>query len=84
MGTREGGGRVTLIARIIRSRVVTFLETNTLIIDAQHGFRNWRSCLTNLLTFFNDVYSRRPNPSDEVHPDIQKAFDKVTHTTLFT
>ncbi len=40
-----------ILEKIIRNRFVKFLEDN--ITDAQHGFRNRRSCLNNLLEFFH-------------------------------
>ncbi len=46
-----------IIETLIRDKVVTFLEDNGLINNSQFGFRNKRSCLTNLLDFFNYVYS---------------------------
>ena len=30
---------------------------NKLILDSQHGFRSGRSCLTNLVDFFHDMFS---------------------------
>jgi len=35
--------------------MVQFLEENYLIGDSQHGFRKGRSCLTNLLMFFDKI-----------------------------
>ena len=58
---------------------MTFQEENIMINNSQHGFRNKRSCLTNLLYFYNDVF----NIYDETKPiDFQKAFDKVSHNRL--
>ena len=62
---------------IIRDKLVTFLEENSLINNSQHGFHNKRFCLTNLLEFCNDVF----NIYDEIkavdltYLDFQKAFD---------
>ena len=47
---------IKLFEKIIRDKMVAFLETNKLIIEYQLGFCNNRSCLTCLLDFFNDVY----------------------------
>ena len=41
----------------IRDKLVTFLEENIMINNSQHGFRHKRSCLTNLLDFYNDVFN---------------------------
>ena len=37
--------------RIIKDDFVWYLEDNNLIYESQHGFRQKRSCLTNLLDF---------------------------------
>ena len=42
---------------IICDKLVTFLEENIMINNPQHGFRNKRSCLTNLLDLYNDVFN---------------------------
>ena len=46
---------MTLSEKIIRDKLVAFLEANKLITENQHAlvFRNNRSCLTSLLDFFN-------------------------------
>ena len=45
-----------LMETVIRDKVVCYLESNNLIKDTQHGFRNKQSCQTNLLDFFNNVH----------------------------
>ena len=69
---------------IIRDNIVKFLEENNLIKKSQHGFRNKRSCLTNLLDFYNDVYNiyDETRAVDVIYLDFQKAFDKVPHKRL--
>ena len=73
-----------LMETIIRDKMVTYLEDNSLINSSQHGFRNRRSCLTNLLDFFNDVFKMYDDTRsvDIVYLDFQKAFDKVPHKRL--
>ena len=44
-----------LMESIIRDRIVEHLETYNLINDSQHGFRRRRSCLTNLLQFYDKI-----------------------------
>ena len=41
-----------LLEKILRDRICTHLELNSLISDRQHGFVRGRSCLTNLVEFF--------------------------------
>ena len=73
-----------LLETIIREKIVKHLEENNLIKDTQHGFRSKRSCLTNLLDFFNDVYDMydKTKAVDIIYLDFQKAFDKVSHKRL--
>ena len=73
-----------LMESIIRDQLVTFLEENDLIKNTQHGFRNKRSCLTNLLDFYNEVYNvyDETKAVDVIYLDFQKAFDKVPHQRL--
>merc|ERR1712035_239348 len=54
------------------------------ITCTQHGFRNKRSCLTNLLDFFHDVMNQYDESKaiDIIYLDFQKAFDKVPHKRL--
>ena len=72
--------------RLVNGRLITQLETNNLIGDSQHGFRNKCSCLTSLLNFFAqviDTYDTDNNKAvDLVDLDFQKAFDKVPHERL--
>jgi hypothetical protein len=64
--------------------MVDYLERNNLILDSQHGFRRKRSCLTNLLEFFNEILMKydRTKAVDVIYLDFKKAFDKVPHQRL--
>ena len=64
--------------------VVNFLETNNFINTNQHGFRQGRSCVTNLLDFYQYVFCEwdRSRAVDVVFFDFRKAFDKVPHKRL--
>ena len=44
-----------IFERLITDRIVKFLEENKKLRDSQHGFRARRSCLPNLLEFFDTV-----------------------------
>ena len=73
-----------MLESIIRDKIVSHLERHSLIRDSQHGFRNKRSCLSNLLTFYNDLFAAHDinRALDIVFLDFQKAFDKVPHDKL--
>ena len=71
---------------LIRNKIVSHLEENSLIKSSQHGFRNKRSCLTNLLDFYYDVFNifDETKAVDVIYLDFQKAFDKVPHKHLLS
>ncbi|MCP3679103.1 MAG: reverse transcriptase family protein [Gammaproteobacteria bacterium] len=75
-----------LLESIIRDKIVKHLEHHNLIRDSQHGFRNKRSCLTNLLEFYNKLFHIHDQTKtlDIIYLDFQKAFDKVPHNKLLT
>ena len=71
-----------LFERIIRDYLFKFLEENKLLLDSQHGFRTKRPCPTNLLEFLDLVSDCVDEgiPVEVVYLDVQKAFDKVSHS----
>ena len=44
-----------MLERIVKDEIVNHLETNSLISDAQHGFRMGRSPKKNLIEFQNET-----------------------------
>ena len=73
-----------VLEKIIKEDIVNFLEQNNRILESQHGFRNKRSCLTNLLEFTENLLESvdEKDPVDVFFLDLQKAFDKVPHNKL--
>ena len=73
-----------LLESIIANKIREHLEKFSLINDSQHGFSKGRSCLTNLLTFYRNVYEAVDNGEnyDIIYLDFSKAFDKVPHDRL--
>ena len=65
-----------MMEKIIKKELVTYLEGNELICETQHDFRKNRSCLTNLLNFFEAVAGEvdRGEPVDVLYFDFRKAF----------
>ena len=61
-----------------------FVEENHLLHPNQHGFRNGRSCLTQLIDHIDDVLTDlvNDNNADVMYLDFSKAFDKVDHKIL--
>ena len=72
---------VVLLETLIRDHMVEFLVKHKLINTYQHGFLKARSCLTNLLCFFEEItkWVDDGSPVDAVYFNFQKAFDKVPH-----
>ena len=64
--------------------MMDFLVKHKLINTSQHGFLKARSCLTNLLCFFEEItkWVDDGSPVDVIYLDFQKAFDKVPHQRL--
>ena len=69
---------------IIRDHMMDFLIKHKLINSSQYGFLKARSCLTNLLCFFEEItkWVDEGSPVDVTYLDFQKAFDKVPHHRL--
>ena len=70
---------VKVYERVVRKHMVHYLETNNLLTDKQHGFRSNRSCLTQMLDHFDDIFEGfiRGEDTDSIYLDYAKAFDKV-------
>ena len=70
--------------RIVKDNIVEHLNEYNVIKGSQHEFTRGRSCLTNLLEFFEEVYERKDEgkPVDVIYLDFAKAFDKVPHKRL--
>ena len=45
----------TLLERLIKDHMVDFLVKHKLLNSSQHGFLKARSCLTNMLCFFEEI-----------------------------
>ena len=70
---------------IVRDQMLEHLECYDLLSDHQHGFREGRSCLSNLLTTLEDWTKIIDEPDqcvDVAYLDFRKAFDLVSHKHL--
>ncbi|NXP18553.1 RTXE polymerase, partial [Scytalopus superciliaris] len=75
-------GRV--MEQIILSAITEHLQDGQGIRPSQHGFRRGRSCLTNLISFYDQVTHLvdEGRAVDVVYLDFSKAFDTVSHNIL--
>lgn len=73
-----------ILEKIIHKHIQEFLDRNELVKESQHGFREGRSCLTNLLDFTNYITKEldQDKAVDIIYLDFSKAFDKVSHVRL--
>ncbi|KAK4826464.1 hypothetical protein QYF61_009191 [Mycteria americana] len=73
-----------LMEQIILSAITRHAENNQGIKPSQHGFRKGRSCLTNLISFYDKVTRLvdEGKAVDVVYLDVSKAFDMVSHSIL--
>ena len=65
--------------------MIKHLEGIGFLHCGQHGFREGRSTVTNLLEFYDkvsDILQGRDGWADCIYLDFQKAFDSVPHERL--
>ncbi|RMC22179.1 hypothetical protein DUI87_03052 [Hirundo rustica rustica] len=73
-----------IMEQFILSAITQNLQDGQGIRPSQHGFRRGRSCLTNLVSFYDQV-TRLVDAGkavDVVYLDFSKAFDTVSHSIL--
>ncbi|KAK4819680.1 hypothetical protein QYF61_009789 [Mycteria americana] len=73
-----------LMEQTILSAITRHIQDNQGIKPSQHGFRKGRSCLTNLISFYDKVTHLvdEGKAVDVVYLDFSKAFDTVSHSIL--
>ena len=77
------------LEHILVSNINKHLPLDSILTDCQHGFRNQRSCETQLVQFEHNIISkiegavnRGHKQTDLIIMDFAKAFDKVPHRRL--
>ena len=70
---------IKVFERVIRKALVKHLEQFNLLPDGQHGFRSFRSTLTQLLAYWDKVLTDMETGKgvDVIYLDFSKAFDTV-------
>ena len=73
-----------VLESLIRDVLVNYFNNCNLYSDSQHGFRQNRSCMTQLLEVMEELTLQLDNkhPVDMVYLDFRKAFDSVPHERL--
>ncbi|KAK4828009.1 hypothetical protein QYF61_022786 [Mycteria americana] len=73
-----------VMEQIILSTITQHVQDNQVIRPFQHGFMKGRSCLTNLISFYDKMTHLvdEGKALDVVYVDFSKAFDTVSHSIL--
>ncbi|CAM5104549.1 unnamed protein product [Natator depressus] len=69
--------------QVLKESIVKHLEERKVIRNSQHGFTKGKSCLTNLIAFYDEITgSVDEGKAVDVFLDFSKAFDTVSHSIL--
>ena len=70
---------IKVFEKILRNHIVQYMEDHSLFNPTQHGFRKGRSCLSQLITHYENIISNLEAGKnvDVIYLDFAKAFDKV-------
>ena len=70
---------IKVFEKVMRNRIMAYMERNRLFNPSQHGFRLGQSCLSQLISHYDCILELLANGGnvDVIYIDFAKAFDKV-------
>ncbi|CAM4602077.1 unnamed protein product [Lepidochelys olivacea] len=70
--------------QVLKESILKQLEERKVIRNSQHGFTKGKSCLTNLIAFYDEITGSvdEGKAVDMLFLDFSKAFDTVSHSIL--
>ncbi|CAM4417157.1 unnamed protein product [Lepidochelys kempii] len=73
-----------IMEQVLKESIPKHLEKRKVIRNSQHGFTKGKSCLTNLIAFYDEITGSvdEGKAVDILFLDFSKAFDAVSHSML--
>ncbi|CAM5084645.1 unnamed protein product, partial [Eretmochelys imbricata] len=73
-----------IMEHVLKESILKHLDERKVIRNSQHGFTKGKSCLTNLIAFYDEITGSEDEGKavDVLFLDFSKAFDTVSHSIL--